>query len=94
MKKTILLVITFILLFSIPLQNGKNKIKENNLAANEDIIAVNSNRELSEEEKKQITYEFLSEITNNELFKKDLYNKLKEQEEKYGSKIEGWKLLK
>ena len=94
MKKTILLVITFILLFSIPLQNGKNKIKENNIAANEDIIAVNSNRELSEEEKKQIAYEFLSEITNNELFKKDLYNKLKEQEEKYGSKIEGWKLLK
>ncbi len=47
----------------------------------------------SEEDKKKIAYKWLSEITNNELLKEDLYNNLKEQEEKYGSKIEAWKLL-
>ena len=49
---------------------------------------------IKENEKQEMAYEFLSEITNNESLKKDLYNKLIEQEEKYGSKIEAWKLLK
>ena len=84
----------FSLLFAISLLTGKNKTKENAIEVNENLIAINYNQELSEEEKKQIAYKWLSEITNNELLKKDLYNKLKEQEEKYGSKIEAWKLLK
>lgn len=96
MKKNSILVFIFVILIVLPVlfNNNKQNAKKDNLEVQENLLALSSNHELSEDEKKQIAYEWLDEITDNELLKKALYEDLKYQEETYGYKIEDWKLLK